>query len=789
MSSTSVVHAQTGSIDSDSLSGSTSGSLGSLSGSGGNDTSAKPGDSGTVDTASSNVDFIREQMDKLGPIHDTEIVPKAGTVRLTEYPKDVQWESNRITVTLNPGQTAPEVGGFLQADGRGGTDFPIIVRVVSLSKDPSGFDIVHLEPATLAEGFDKFVYDSRSDFDLSAVSEVKDGAAVTGEKKTIASPKKLPVKCKDGLGSSVAPKLSLKDFQHNISYVHGLKEDNDGGVFNYSLVGVYFAGEVELESETAISGEYKCKISFDTVPVSAGPFSAKAGLSFDFGIKVSLRAKGLQSYRFKAARVSKVGIVDRGFFNKSPHSVLRVQHFEIEPTSSDETSSEAEIFFGIGISAGVYAGNPLVVAVGVDVTFSAEASLRVSLKTTTEVKTTTLLKREVCLKLSVDLVFKIAVAANFIVLGAEIPASFPYSLVDKEACKTVSSTELPDPDESKTVLKASSGGETTDSADGVSKDTMFVIDTTGSMHYFIAKALAKARELSEKLLSGEGSRVGLVEYRDHGDDFVARTVVGLTDNYDDFLQGLVRLKVDGGGDTPEAVYSGIVEAMNASWSPRSTRSIIVIGDAPAYDPEPVTGYTSKDIQRLLNGISADSEVHPLGEKSPTRYTTVADKTGLEVSLYGLSGAKLLETQLNELAEASDGIVYTLGGEVNSIGEAIDRAVEDVNNKPVAVISAPHAVVQGMSYEVDCSASTAPRGMSQLGVDLDEDGIIDAECADGKVTITAPSEQGQQKLTMIAIDKSDKRAEVSVAVTIINSPSKEIQSPSSLGSIFGSLSGA
>ena len=84
---------------------------------------------------------------------------------------------------------------------------------------------------------------------------------------------------------------------------------------------------------------------------------------------------------------------------------------------------------------------------------------------------------------------------------------------------------------------------------------------------------------------------------------MARTVVPLTSNFADFNTGLNSLSANGGGDTPEAVYSGIVEALRSSWQVGGKRSVILIGDAPPHDPEPVTGLTGDMVTKMLNGVA------------------------------------------------------------------------------------------------------------------------------------------------------------------------------------------
>lgn len=118
-------------------------------------------------------------------------------------------------------------------------------------------------------------------------------------------------------------------------------------------------------------------------------------------------------------------------------------------------------------------------------------------------------------------------------------------------------------------------------------DLCFVVDTTGSMGSFIQAA---QRQLLDtiKLLSANNSidlQVALVEYRDHppqDTSFVTR-IYPLTANLQKMQQCINKLKADGGGDAPEAVYSGVWDGCEKiQWRPHSCRFILLVGDAPPH---------------------------------------------------------------------------------------------------------------------------------------------------------------------------------------------------------------
>ncbi|MBP5519937.1 MAG: VWA domain-containing protein [Treponema sp.] len=122
-------------------------------------------------------------------------------------------------------------------------------------------------------------------------------------------------------------------------------------------------------------------------------------------------------------------------------------------------------------------------------------------------------------------------------------------------------------------------------------DVVFAIDATGSMKNDIDKLKSDLRPLLAELFGEEGSaRVGLLFYRDYGDNFsymnLPVKVFPFTTNYTSFSKNLNSVRIFGreGGDVPEAVYEAMFAACEFySWRENSQKKIILIGDA---EPHP-----------------------------------------------------------------------------------------------------------------------------------------------------------------------------------------------------------
>jgi len=79
-------------------------------------------------------------------------------------------------------------------------------------------------------------------------------------------------------------------------------------------------------------------------------------------------------------------------------------------------------------------------------------------------------------------------------------------------------------------------------------------------------------------------RMGLVAYRDRGDDYVTQ-IVDLSDDLDSVYAKLMDFKASGGGDTPESVNQALHEAVTKiSWSQQNQayKVVFLVGDAPPH---------------------------------------------------------------------------------------------------------------------------------------------------------------------------------------------------------------
>jgi Mg-chelatase subunit ChlD len=118
-------------------------------------------------------------------------------------------------------------------------------------------------------------------------------------------------------------------------------------------------------------------------------------------------------------------------------------------------------------------------------------------------------------------------------------------------------------------------------------EVVFCLDTTGSMSGLIDAAKKKIWAISNQIVSGTPTpkvKVGLLAYRDRGDEYITK-IVPLTDDLDAIHTQLMSFRAAGGGDFPESVNQALHESVtkfNWSKNPKTLKIIFLVGDAPPH---------------------------------------------------------------------------------------------------------------------------------------------------------------------------------------------------------------
>jgi len=115
-------------------------------------------------------------------------------------------------------------------------------------------------------------------------------------------------------------------------------------------------------------------------------------------------------------------------------------------------------------------------------------------------------------------------------------------------------------------------------------DVAFILDSTGSMNEEIAAVKATIQKVASSLHNSDVRiRIGLVEFKDRGDDYVTK-VFPMSIELDAFSQQVAALSASGGGDDPESVNEALhVAVEQLAWNDDAFAKLaFLVGDAPPH---------------------------------------------------------------------------------------------------------------------------------------------------------------------------------------------------------------
>jgi hypothetical protein len=251
-------------------------------------------------------------------------------------------------------------------------------------------------------------------------------------------------------------------------------------------------------------------------------------------------------------------------------------------------------------------------------------------------------------------------------------------------------------------------------------DIVFVIDSTGSMEDEIDEVKENVSTLVTQIAGiNPDFRVALVDYKDTPDEesaYQSRLDLPFTTDFAAFDSQLRSLVADGGGDEPESVYSGLMTALNLDWRAGAKKLVIPLGDAPAKDPEPITGFTLDAVRAKALAVDpATIDSIQSGEDSETQasFSAIADATGGE------------HLQLPE----SD-----LSGLIPAIVDQVRRNA----TAPVASIRVPSSALAGRGVNFSASLSHGVgEPIAAYDWDFTADGVFDLTTVDPVASFTYP----------------------------------------------------
>jgi Mg-chelatase subunit ChlD len=217
-------------------------------------------------------------------------------------------------------------------------------------------------------------------------------------------------------------------------------------------------------------------------------------------------------------------------------------------------------------------------------------------------------------------------------------------------------------------------------------EMVFVLDTTGSMGGLIEGAKQRIWGIVNDVMQSDARpavRVGLVAYRDVGDEYVTQ-VLPLTNDLDKVYTTLMDYRANGGGDTPENVRRALAEGVaRAGWAEDSARTaqiLFLVGDAPPhedYAQEPATTATAARAAKrgmIVNTIQCGQiegtrEVwQAVARAGGGQYFAIAQDGGVQVI------TTPYDDELSALSQKLGGTVVAYGGGAGPAGDEFRDSV-------------------------------------------------------------------------------------------------------------------
>lgn len=271
-------------------------------------------------------------------------------------------------------------------------------------------------------------------------------------------------------------------------------------------------------------------------------------------------------------------------------------------------------------------------------------------------------------------------------------------------------------------------------------EVAFVLDTTGSMAGLIEGAKRKIWSIATSILDQNADaeiRMGLVAYRDIGDEYVTRKF-DLTTDIQDLYANLLQVRAQGGGDWPESVNEALDVAVNKlHWTKGSDarRIVFLVGDAPPH----------------------------MDYAQDTKYETtmkVALQKDIIVNAVLTGGARDTERVWRDVAQRGDGRFIAIpqdGGQVVIIETPYDEEIIILQNEinKTVIPYGPRALqkrTEDKTRQLAEVARAAPASASDMASYINKRAKVSSEAVTGGGDLVVDVATGGKKLDSIKDDE-------------------------------------
>jgi len=233
-------------------------------------------------------------------------------------------------------------------------------------------------------------------------------------------------------------------------------------------------------------------------------------------------------------------------------------------------------------------------------------------------------------------------------------------------------------------------------------DVVFAVDTTGSMGGLIDGAKRTVWSIATHIRRTDPDaqlRVGLVAYRDIGDEYVTRDFA-LTADLDAVFAELSSYRAAGGGDTPEDVDAALADTVHKmQWRQDAKKLVFLVGDAPPASRGDVARYDASareagDKQIIINTIRCgwDPDTartwQEIAALAHGQFSTIQQDGGVQ------QVATPYDDKLAELSAQIDGTTVIVGDDGERMAYRRHMAAAEAAPAPAKADRAAYYATQG-----------------------------------------------------------------------------------------------
>lgn len=172
-------------------------------------------------------------------------------------------------------------------------------------------------------------------------------------------------------------------------------------------------------------------------------------------------------------------------------------------------------------------------------------------------------------------------------------------------------------------------------------DLLLAIDTTGSMGDELAYLQGELNAIVaglRKQMRGVDLLIGLIVYRDEGDEYVVRSFP-FTGDIPSLRTHLAAQQATGGGDYPEAVEQALAQANRFEWRAQAVKAMLFVADAPPHADRMAAAWRQVESLRkqgvhivpvAASGVADDAQylMRSMAVATQSRYLFLTDDSGV-----------------------------------------------------------------------------------------------------------------------------------------------------------------